>query len=212
MPDVGDQSGTNGVFDTGGSLVSTVFSHVDRPSRCERQQRRAARRQLKRQDTVSSHLAELHAVHDVLERGVEVIDTGWLQHGWFTVMTPEGLRAVTAHNLNDAVDKPVFGACLVGSVVQGAGGPSAVRTQLVQRTLDLVWHTLREDPDRPVRWCSDPRTRTLRVLDLTRWNDSPTRTHGEVVALLLAAQQTANRERDRYRAEQLSLAAGTTRV
>jgi hypothetical protein len=168
---------------------------------------------LKRQDTVSSHLAELHAVHDLLERGLEVIGTGWVQRGWFTVMTAEGLRAVTARNLDDAVEKPVVGACLVGSVVQGAGGPAAVRTQLVQRTLDLLWHTLREDPDRPVRWCPDPQTRTSRVLDLTRWNDSPARTHGDVVALLLAAEQTVNRERDRYRAEQqLNLTAGTRRL
>jgi hypothetical protein len=140
-----------------------------------------------------------------------VIGSGWLQRGWFTVRTAEGLRAVTAHNLDDAVDQPVVGACLVGSVVQGAGGPAAVRTQLVQRTLDLLWHTLREGPDRPVRWCPDPHTRALRVRDLTRWNDAPTRTRGDVLALLLAAQQTANVERGRYRAAQLDLAAATGR-
>jgi hypothetical protein len=164
---------------------------------------------LKRQDRVSSHLAELYAVHDLLKQAVEVVGTGWLQRGWFTVMTVDGLRTVNAYNLDDAVEKPVVGACLVGSVVQGAGGPAAVGTQLVQRTLDLLWHTLREDPERSVRWCPDPQTRTLRVLDLTRWNDSPGRTRGEVVALLLAAQQTASRELDRYRGEQLALAAGT---
>lgn len=148
-------------------------------------------------------------MHDLLERGAEVIGTGWLQRGWFTVMTSEGRRPVTAYNLGDAVDHPVVGACLVGSVVRGAGGPAAVRTQLVQRTLDLLWHTLREDPERPVRWCPDPQTRALRVLDLTRWNDSPARTHGEVLALLRAAQQTARIERDRYRAAQLDLATGS---
>jgi hypothetical protein len=185
--------------------VSTIVSSVDRPTRWGRHQRREERRRLKRQDRVSSQLAELHAVHGLLERAAEVISTGWLQHGWFTVMTAEGPRAVTAHNLGDVVEKPVVGACLVGSVVHGAGGPAAVRTQLVQRTFDLLWHTLREDPDHRVRWCPDPRTRALRVLDLTRWNDSPTRTHGEVVALLHAAQQTATRERDRYRAEQREL-------
>jgi hypothetical protein len=189
--------------------VSTIVSSVERPTRGGRHQRRAVRRQLKRQDSISSHLAELHAVHDLLERAVEVIGTGWLQRGWFTVTTAEGLRTVTAHNLHEAVDEPVVGACLVGSVVQGAGGPAAVRTQLVQRTLDLLWHTLREDPGRSVRWCPDPQTRAGRVRDLTRWNDSPTRTHGEVFALLLAAQQTADRERERYRVEQLDLAAGT---
>lgn len=189
--------------------MSTIVSSVDRPTRSGGHQRRATRRRLKRQDRVSSHLAELHAVHDLLERAVEVVGNGWLQHGWFTVLTADGLRAVTAYNLDDAAEKPVVGACLVGGVVQGGGGAAAVRTQLVQRTLDLLWHTLREDPDRAVRWCPDPQTRALRVLDLTRWNDSPARTHGDVVALLLAAQQTADRERERYRAEQLTLAAGT---
>jgi hypothetical protein len=188
--------------------VSTILAPLDRPTRSGRHQRRA-RRRLERQDTVSAHLAELHAVHDLLERGAEVIGAGWRQHGWFTVMTADGPRAVTAHNLADAVEEPVVGACLVGSVVQGAGGPGAVGTQLVQRTLDLLWHTLREDPDRPVRWCPDPHTRTSHVRDLTRWNDSPARTRGEVVALLVAAQQTADRERDRYRTEQLDLAAAT---
>jgi hypothetical protein len=197
------------VYETGGSLVSTVLSSVDRPTRCGRRQRRAARRQLKRQDAVSSHLAELYAIRGLLERGADVIGTGWLQRGWFTVPTAEGPRAVTAYNLDDAVDQPVIGACLVGSVVQAAGGPGAVGTQLVQRTLDLLWHTLREGPDRRVRWCPDPQTRALRVLDLTRWNDSPARTRGEVLGLLLAAQHTADVERDSYRAEQLTLAAGT---
>jgi hypothetical protein len=187
--------------------VSTLVASVDRPTRWERRERRQARRRLKRQDVVSSRLAELHAMHQLLERAVEVVGTGWLQRGWFAVTSFEGPRVVTAYNLDDAVEKPVIGACLVGSVVQGAGGPAAVRTQLVQRTLDLLWHTLREEPERSVRWCPDPRTRTLRVLDLTRWNDAPARTRGEVVGLLLAAQQTATRERDRYRAEQLALAA-----
>jgi len=151
-------------------------------------------------------------VRELLERGADVIGTGWLQRGWFTVMTTEGVRVVTAHNLNDAVDQPVVGACLVGSLVQSAGGPSAVRTQLVQRTLDLLWHTLREGPDRPVRWCPDPQTRALQVLDLTRWNDAPARTQGEVLALLRVAQQTADAERDRYRAAPRDLAAGTSHI
>ena len=182
--------------------MSTVLSSVDRPSRRGGRERRAARRQLKRQDAISAHLAELHAVRELLERSVEVVGNGWLQRGWFTVLTPEGLRAVTAYNLDDAVGQPVVGACLVGGVVHGAGGPAAVRTQLVQRTLGLLWHTLREDPDRPVQWCPDPQTRRLRVLDLTRWNDSPARSRGEVVALLDAAQRTVTRELVRYRREQ----------
>jgi hypothetical protein len=40
----------------------------------------------------------------------------------------------------------------------------------------------------------------MRVLDLTRWNDAPGRTRGEVIDLLLAAGQTADVERDKSRA------------
>jgi len=192
--------------------VSTVFPSLDRPAPSARRRRREERRHLRRQDMLASRLAELHAIRDLLERGAEVIAAGWLQQGWFIVRTADGPRAVTAYNLRDAVEKPVVAACLVGSVVQAAGGTAAVRTQLVQRTLDLLWHTLREDPDRPVRWCPDPRTRTLRLLDLTRWNDSPARSRDEVVALLMAAQRTADAERDRCRAARLELAAGTGRA
>ena len=150
-------------------------------------------------ESIGSHLAEgYRRIKVKIEPGWDVVAVGAIRERYpeITLMAD----ANSAYNLDDAVDKPVVGACLVGSVVHGAGGPAAVRTQLVQRTFDLLWHTLREDPGHSVRWCPDPRTRALRVLDLTRWNDSPARTHGEVVALLLAAQQTATRERDRCRA------------
>jgi hypothetical protein len=127
------------------------------------------------------------------------------------VATASGHRAVTAYDLGVAEDRPVIGACLVGAVVHAAGGPATVRSQLVQRTLDLAWHALREDPDRPVRWCPGPRVRMMRVLDLTHWNDAPARTQGEVVGLLLAAQRTADVQRDLCRAEQAELVAARGR-
>ena len=105
------------------------------------------------------------------------------------------------------MDRPVTGACLVGAVVQAAGGPATVRSQLVQRTLDLAWHALREDPDRPVEWCPGPRIRMMRVLELTYWNDAAGRTQDEVVDLLLAARRTADVQREMCRAEQAELAA-----
>jgi hypothetical protein len=180
--------------------VSTVISQFDRRTRSRRHERWAERRRLKRQDALSGRLAELHAVRALLEQAAEVVSGGWVQGAWFTIATASGKRAVTADDQGEAANRPVTGACLVGAVAQAAGGLATVRSQLVRRTLDLVWHALREDPDRPVR-------RTMRVLELTRWNDALGRTQGEVVDLLLAAQQTADVQRDMCRAEQAELAA-----
>ena len=115
------------------------------PSR-GRRARWAERRRLKRQDALSSRLAELRAIGALLEQAAEVVEAGWVQGAWFTVATPGGDRAVTAYDMGLAVTQPVTGACLVGAVVQAAGGPAEVRSQLVQRSLDLAWHALREDP------------------------------------------------------------------
>ena len=124
-----------------------------RTPRPGRRTRRAERRRLKRQDVLSSRLAELQVIRGVLEQAAGVVERGWVQGAWFAVAAPGGAHAVTAYDLGVAVGKPVTGACLVGAVVQAAGGPSEARSQLVQRTLDVTWHALREDPGEPVRWC-----------------------------------------------------------
>ena len=152
-----------------------------RPSRRER---RAERRRLRHLDAVSARLAELHAIRALLEQAVNVVDAGWVKGAWFTVATAGGNRAVTAQDLDLLVDQSVTGACLVGGVVQAAGGPATVRSQLVQRTLDLTWHALREDPAQAVRWCPGPRVRMMHVLELTHWNDAPERTRADVLNLL----------------------------
>jgi hypothetical protein len=182
-------------------LVSTVITSFDRPTLPSRRERRAERRRLKRVDMLSGHLAELHAIRALLAEAAEVVGGGWVQGAWFAVATPSGERPVTAYEAHLTAGRQVTGACLVGAVVHAAGGPTKVRSQLVQRTLAVAWHTLREEPDRRVRWCPGPEVRTMRVLDLTRWNDAPGRTRGEVVDLLLAARQVADVERDRCRAD-----------
>ena len=169
-------------------------------------ERRAERRRLKRQDVLSARLAELLSIGVLIARAVEVVRRGWVQDAWFAVDSANGTRVVTAYDLRMAEIYPVTGACLVGAVVHAAGGPASVKTQLVQRTLDLTWHTLREDPERPVQWCPGPGARTLQVLELTCWNDAPTRTRDEVVDLLLATQQAATVQRDRCLAESASIA------
>jgi hypothetical protein len=186
--------------------VSTVITPFDRSTRTHRRNRLAERRRLRRQDALSARLAELHAIRALLGRASDVVDGGWVQGAWFTVDTPGGRRPVTAYDLGLVEQRPVTGACLVGAVVAAAGGPATVRSQLVQRTLDLAWHALREGPDRPVRWCFGPRMRMMQVLELTYWNDAPDRTQGDVARLLVAAQRCTDVQRDLCHAEQRALA------
>ena len=191
------------------SAVTAPFDTLTRvrrqDRRTERRDRRAERRWLKRQDRLSAQLAELQAMSVLLDRAAEVVGAGWVQGAWFTVATEKGPRAVTAYDLPVLTNRPVTGACLVGGVVQAAGGPAEVRSQLVQRTLDAVGHTLREDPARRVQWCPGPRMRTLGVLELTHWNDTPGRTQQEVVGLLEASRRTVEVEQERLRSEQVAL-------
>jgi hypothetical protein len=192
-------------------VVSTLIAPPERAARPgvrqSRRARRAERRRLQRQDALSGRLAELGTIDALLGQAVVVVENGWVQGAWFTVATPGGNRAVTTYDLSAVVSQPVTGACLVGAVVHAAGGPVEVRSQLVQRTLDLVWHALREDPGRPVRWCPGPCTRTMHVLEMTFWNDSPGRTKREVVDLLHAARETADVQRDLCQAERAELVA-----
>lgn len=171
--------------------VSTRRAGVESTTGVAKGVDRAERRRLARQDRVSARLAELHCIRSLLDKAVTVVDAGWVQHSWFTVSDAQGkTRMVTAHNITVVSDQPVAGACLVGAVVHAAGGPSMVRTQLVQRSLDLTWHTLYGDERQPVRWCPPPAIRMANVRDLTAWNDHPGRTASEVQTLLRSAAQT----------------------
>jgi hypothetical protein len=186
--------------------MGTDVLSLDSSALLGRHERRTERRRLRQLDALSARLAELHAIRELLEQSDEIVSAGWVQGAWFTVATAGGERAVTAYDLGWAADRPVNGACLVGSIVHAAGGPATVRSQLVQRTLDLTWHALREHPHQPVRWCPGPRVRMMQVLELTQWNDAPGRTQREVNGLLLRAQRTADVQLRRCREEQLSLA------
>jgi hypothetical protein len=153
---------------------------------------RAGRQRLTRQDRLGARLAEIHLIRGLVSAAVPLVSAGWVQHVWFEVTDPHGHRTrVTAHNLDAVSEQPVSGVCLVGAVVHAAGGPATVHSQLVQRTLDLTWHALYERPSEPVRWCPAPAVRATHVRDLTRWNDRPGRTAGEVTALLRDAARTA---------------------
>jgi hypothetical protein len=166
---------------------------VPRPDRRERRRRA-------RQDRLAARLAELYCIRALLADAATVVSAGWLQHHWFAVTDTQGKRStVSAYNLHLTADRPVSDACLVGSIVQAAGGPSTVHSQLVQRTLDPTWHALYEDTQEPVRWCPAPPIRTAHVRDLTRWNDRPGRTAEQVVDFLRSAQLTAEHQAELLR-------------
>ena len=166
---------------------------------------RAERARLRRLDAMSARLAELHAIHDLLGRAAEVIGDGWVQDAWFRVQTETGPRDVAAYDLRSAMEHPVIGACLVGSVVHAAGGPSTARSQLVQRSMDVLWHALREEPASPVRWCPGPAMRSMQLLELTHWNDDPARRQDDVVGLIHSARRTTQAQRETCRAEHAAL-------
>jgi hypothetical protein len=138
-------------------------------------------------------LAELDDIRDLLSDASTVIAHGWIQHAWFAVATPRGERLLTAQGVRHVYQYPVTGACLAGFIVLAAGGPDQARTQLVQRTLDLIWHALRDDADPPAVLCPSPPVRSLRLLDLTRWNDAPGRSSTDVLDLIGATHVLAAR-------------------
>ena len=175
------------------SVVQTSLrvSEVEFGARVAKRADRAERRRLAQHDRHSARLAELHSIRALLQEAIAVISAGWVQRSWFAV-TDEGgtTRAITAHNVLEATRRPVSGACLVGAIVHAGGGPAAVHSQLVQRTLDLTWHTLYGDSRSPVRWCPPPAIRMANVRDLTAWNDHPARTASDVEVLLQSAART----------------------
>jgi hypothetical protein len=153
-------------------------------------------------------LAELHDIQALLSDAASIIGSGWVQNAWFAVATPRGERLLTAHGVRHVYAYPVTRACLAGSIVLAAGGPDQARTQLVQRTLDLTWHALRDDPEPPAVLCPSPPVRTLRLLDLTRWNDAPGRSPTDVLALLEATHHLADRHSHVRRDDEASAPAG----
>lgn len=168
-----------------------------------RRWQRSERRRLVRADRAARQLASLHGIRALLERAITVAGSGWVQGCWFSVMDEQGRpSSVHAKDVPAVTDKTVAGACLVGAIVAAGGGPAAVRTQSVQRALDLTWHALYQGERQPVRWCPAPPIRMEHVRDLTRWNDHPQRSAQEVVTLLHDAMRLADAQTELLRAEQ----------
>ncbi len=190
----------------------TTQVHVEEPAAASarigtaREPRRGTTRRLARHDVLAARLAELFGIRSVMQAAAEVVTEGWVQHAWFAYRDEAGrTRLATAHDLRLMGGRPVVGACLVGAVVEAGGGVPAAHSQLVARSLDLTWHTLSEDPGRPVRWCPSPQERAAQVRELTRWNDAASRTSEDVTTLLHATSQAVLVEVGRTRREQSRL-------
>jgi hypothetical protein len=171
---------------------SAVDVGVPRPSWMAK---RRLSRQLRFRDETSARLAELHHLAEILNQAADLIAGGWLQHSWFAYLDDTGqTQTVTAHNVHQMTGHPVVGACLVGAVLEAGGGMPNVRTQAVQRALDLTWHTLYEVPPQGNHWTPAPDVRRQQVRELTRWNDHPDRTAPEAEALLRRSAAAATSE------------------
>lgn len=161
-----------------------------------RRQRRRQQRDLRDQDRRSAAQAELYAIDAVLADAVRMVSAGWVQHAWFAWDDAAGRRhTVTERNLADLDSREVSAACLVGAVVHAAGGPATAGSQLVHRTLGIVWHALHRRPDDRIDWTPPPAVRAARIRDLTVWNDRPERDRHDVEALLTFARALASLKR-----------------
>jgi hypothetical protein len=147
------------------------------------------RAELAEQDRRAARLAELHFIGALAGDAAAVVGAGWTQATYFAAADGRAVDPLRAGR-RDPFDR----ACLVGAIVHAAGGPATVASQLVQRTLDLTWHTLYRGADRPVQWCPAPPVRAGHVRDLTGWNDTPGRTRADVLDLLHATRAAAEAE------------------
>jgi len=181
-------------------VVTPAPASTVQPRRARLRAARLERLRLAAQDRRSARSAELHRIAEVLDQAGDLVEGGWVQHGWFTYRDDAGrARVVTAHELHRLAGRTVVGACLVGAVVHGGGGPAEARGQLVGRTLDLTWSVLRRGAG-PDRRTPSPAERAVQVRDLTGWNDARGRRADEVVGLLATSATVARVEAGRLRA------------
>jgi hypothetical protein len=157
-------------------------------------QRRRQRRRLAGQDRLSAHIAELMRIRELVGAAREVVEAGWVQDAWYVRPDEHGRHHSVGYLRGNLDGGPVARACLVGAILHANGGVATAEAQVVQRAFDLAWHTLHRSEREPVRWCPAPPIRAQQLHDLVTWNDRPGRTGAEVQALLIAAEQTADRE------------------
>ena len=121
----------------------------------------------------------------LLEAAREELTAGWVQDGWWSVPRADGRQAVVSGlAAGVAGPEPVTAVCLVGALVRAATGqgPEAETGLAITAVYDALWES-RGQPPGP--WAvPSPPARLAQVQVLTRWNDAPGRTGGEVLAIL----------------------------
>jgi hypothetical protein len=134
----------------------------------------------------------------VLEGARSVVRRGWIQGGWYVLEATDGRRRVVGPgSLTPRSFGAVVQACLVGAAVEAARWHSAERGA-AGPAIDALWRALMLAEGKrfvPERLVASPAARTLRVRDLTRWNDDRGRTRDQVLALLDAAVDQVLAER-----------------
>jgi hypothetical protein len=160
----------------------------ERGLRAWRTRRREAK-EARRAQAEQLRLAALVQADAALAQAAEILETSWIQGAWFHVRGGDGRTAALGpldlHRLRSGT---VTGACLVGAVVQATGGPDNASSEIPGRALDALWDALQGELGHarsPV--CArgtSPTARTLRVQELTRWNDSRSRTRTDVLRLV----------------------------
>jgi hypothetical protein len=130
----------------------------------------------------------LEQLRALLEAARTDLSAGWVQGGWWS---SDGGRHTVRNGLaaGASAGGPVSAACLVGALIRAGsrqGGDSETG-----RAVDAVYDALWESPGQPATtsgpgllMVSSPPVRQARTQALTRWNDAPGRTSGEVLAVL----------------------------
>lgn len=147
------------------------------------------RRRLAEQDRQVAAQAERYLLRRLLLEASDLVTAGWVQRCWFAFRDEDGRRhRIGPPNLHELGSHPVSEVCLVGAIVQAAGGLARAGTRPVHQAIDLTWATLYHEPSwrRP-----SPPVRLAHIHDLTRWNDARERRSDDVTDLLAAASLRA---------------------
>lgn len=151
------------------------------------------RRRLIEQDRQAGRQAELYLLGELLADASDLVRAGWVQHCWFAVRDEQGTRRrIGPRNLRDLDGNRVSEVCMVGAIVQAAGGVDRAGTEPVHRAIDLTWATLFSAP---MRSCPPASVRLAYIHDLIAWNDAAGRTAADAATLLSAAARRAQDER-----------------